>query len=365
MRLVMIHRAGSGARAVVVCASMVALAPSVRAQSVGGRSPIRTVQRHVGTFDYVVAMVDLRDPRVRFVTTDESFVAPAQPGGVHRWRTTSEFARETGAALAVNANYYDIHHGALTTCGMSMSQGRAWQTAYIDRRLECWWTMGFGRHRAEVFDSHGKVFGPAPDAWMTEAVTGSPRVIAEGVVLKPTFPRHATSRNPRTVIGLDRERTTFYAMVVNGREGANQGMTCEEAGRALRGFGAWDAVNLDGGGSSAMYVRARHGLANRPSDHFERPVANHLGVVIDDAPTMDVEVPAPEIADDVRVAAAPVVPAPVTVRVRERAPRVASAAVTERAVLRAGCDVSSGATKAGGLWAAMAALVTVGRRRRR
>ena len=36
-------------------------------------------------------------------------------------------------------------------------------------------------------------------------------------------------------------------------------------------------MNLDGGGSSAMYVRGR-GVVNDPSDGSQRVVANHLGV---------------------------------------------------------------------------------------
>ena len=42
-----------------------------------------------------------------------------------------------------------------------------------------------GAHgRVEVFDSREKVLGPAPFAWITEAVTGSPRVLANGEVLE-------------------------------------------------------------------------------------------------------------------------------------------------------------------------------------
>jgi exopolysaccharide biosynthesis protein len=42
--------------------------------------------------------------------------------------------------------------------------------------------------------------------------------------------------------------------------------------------GACTAVNLDGGGSSALWLGDR--IVNRPSDGVERRVANHLGVVI-------------------------------------------------------------------------------------
>jgi hypothetical protein len=45
-------------------------------------------------------------------------------------------------------------------------------------------------------------------------------------------------------------------------------------------MGAWRALNLDGGGSSTMYVRAARGVVNTPSDGTERRVANHIGVAL-------------------------------------------------------------------------------------
>ncbi|HKO55722.1 MAG TPA: phosphodiester glycosidase family protein, partial [Thermoanaerobaculia bacterium] len=41
---------------------------------------------------------------------------------------------------------------------------------------------------------------------------------------------------------------------------------------------ARDAINLDGGGSTAMWVGDK--LVNRPSDGVERRVGNHLAVVL-------------------------------------------------------------------------------------
>lgn len=246
------------------------------------RPGLRYLHRTVGGFDFHVVMVDLNTPGVRVVTTPESFLAPVRPGGIFRWRTTTAFARSVGAEVAVNANYYDIHHGALTACGLAMSGGEAWQSSYIDRRLDCTWSAGFGRAgHGEIFDSRGKAFGPVPEGWMTEVVSGSPRVLDQGEVVRVTHPRHALSRNPRTVVGFNREHTTLFLMVVNGREGRNQGMTTVEAGAILRDLGGWDAINLDGGGSSTLYLRAAGGMVSRPADGYERPVANHLAVVFD------------------------------------------------------------------------------------
>jgi exopolysaccharide biosynthesis protein len=58
------------------------------------------------------------------------------------------------------------------------------------------------------------------------------------------------------------------------------GMTALEMIPLLEEFGVSDAINLDGGGSSALFVEAEGGIVNRPSDRFERVVATHHGVRI-------------------------------------------------------------------------------------
>jgi exopolysaccharide biosynthesis protein len=67
------------------------------------------------------------------------------------------------------------------------------------------------------------------------------------------------------------------------------GMSLRQTADLFRALGATDAVNLDGGGSSAMAVRgptatsssdARAHLVNHPSDSVgERPVANALALL--------------------------------------------------------------------------------------
>ncbi|MEZ4408316.1 MAG: phosphodiester glycosidase family protein [Polyangiales bacterium] len=345
------------ARASTALAVVLGLTSAAHAKDVWRRPRpgLRHLHRTVGGFDFHVVMVDLRAPGVRVVATPEEFLAPTRPGGIYRWRTTTAFAQSVGAEVAVNANYYDIHHGALTACGLAMSRGEAWQSSYVDRRLDCWWSAGFGsRGRGEIFDSRGKVFGPAPERWITEAVSGSPRVLDHGEVVRVTHPRHALSRNPRTVVGFDRERETLFLMVVNGREGRNQGMTTAEAGAALRDLGGYDAINLDGGGSSTLYVRAEGGMVSYPADRYERPVANHLAVVFDENPA-----PEPDTAPDT-APEAPRLPAPAIPWIPRQQPNID---LGSPRVVRAGCDASPRPAGHGAFWLLGAALAFSARRR--
>lgn len=315
---------------------------------------MRHIHRRVGSLDWHLVSVDLTAPGVRVVGTPETLLAPRVPGGAPTWRTTTDFARAVGAEVAINANYYDIFHGAFTTCGLTMSQGRVWRSAYVDRRLDCWASVGFGpRGRVAMFDSRGKVYGPAPERWMREVVTGSPRVLAHGEVLTYTAPRHALVPNPRTLLGVSADRRTLYLMVVNGREGANKGMTCMDAARVLRDFGASDAINLDGGGSSSMYIRGEGGLVTRPADRLERPVANHLGIVFDATPEPEEPAEAPPRAAPMRAAVA--LPTTTT----RPAARATGATVTRASVTRAGCQTSPGPVAPETAWTALLLAVVV------
>lgn len=85
------------------------------------------------------------------------------------------------------------------------------------------------------------------------------------------------SANPRTGIGFSKDSTTVYLVEVDGRQTSSRGVTLFEFGDIFKSMGVWNAVNLDGGGSSVMYVNGE--VKNSPSDGAVRPVGNGMLVV--------------------------------------------------------------------------------------
>jgi hypothetical protein len=67
-------------------------------------------------------------------------------------------------------------------------------------------------------------------------------------------------------------------VVVDGDQAASKGMTSEELANFFLSLGAAEALELDGGGASALYIKKEGGLVSSPSDGVQRPVANHLGI---------------------------------------------------------------------------------------
>lgn len=125
---------------------------------------------------------------------------------------------------------------------------------------------------------------------VTEAVGGRPIVLADSTI---TADVHTEGNdgfrnlNPRSALGLDRSARRAWFAVIDGRQpGYSMGMTLQQVGALMQALGATHALNLDGGGSSALAVRAISAgglpladrVVNRPSDPTERPVGNALAV---------------------------------------------------------------------------------------
>ncbi len=83
--------------------------------------------------------------------------------------------------------------------------------------------------------------------------------------------------HPRTALGISKDCKTLIIMVVDGRQAISTGAPYDVLGDLLLEFGAWDAVNFDGGGSSTMCLQGS--VVNSPSDRYTRYISNALLVM--------------------------------------------------------------------------------------
>jgi hypothetical protein len=83
-------------------------------------------------------------------------------------------------------------------------------------------------------------------------------------------------RNPRTFAGTDARGRTLF-VTVDGRQPGELGLSIPETAAVARSLGMTEAINLDGGGSTAMVVRGA--LISHPSDAAgERAVGDAIFV---------------------------------------------------------------------------------------
>ena len=100
--------------------------------------------------------------------------------------------------------------------------------------------------------------------------SGAP--VAEEEGLRPPF---SATRHPRSAVALRPDGTVLLVAVDGRAPGHSAGMSLQELAAFLRTLGATEALNLDGGGSTALVLG--DSVVSRPSDAAgERPVANAL-----------------------------------------------------------------------------------------
>ncbi|KUK74142.1 MAG: Exopolysaccharide biosynthesis protein [Clostridiales bacterium 38_11] len=89
-------------------------------------------------------------------------------------------------------------------------------------------------------------------------------------------------RHPRTAIGINKEEDTAFLVTVDGRNSHSIGTLQSELASILVELGCWNALNLDGGGSTQMVVDfygiGEYTVVNNPSDGRERQMVSGFGV---------------------------------------------------------------------------------------
>ena len=220
--------------------------------------------------------------------------------------TTSAFAARTGACVALNGGYFDMETGVPRGLVVDGGQLRAPAFDRVERDSvsypvargavgigpggpEVAWARDDGASacRVEAPPSNregapASVSACAP--WdVAEAVGAGPVLLRDGEAVVATeaevfWGSHAR-RHPRSALGIAADGRVWL-VVVDGRQPRSRGVTLEELAAMLDRLGAVDALNLDGGGSSALVVRPRGGppvRLNLPTGYdVEREVSTAL-----------------------------------------------------------------------------------------
>ncbi len=227
-----------------------------------------------------------------------------------RRETPAEFAARTGAALVINAGYFQMgalpaeHVGLLHLDGHTVAPSAeyytrselryptvraalgldaeggidvAWAASRGDTLFE--WPAPLpnrlGQPAAAVDFTHAR---PWP---VRDAVAAGPALLAEGRVAVSVdeevfFGSSIPQVHPRTAAGYTR-RGDLVLLVVDGRQPASRGVDLRELATIMRELDCIEALNLDGGGSSALVAGGV--LLNRPAGGtVQREVMSVLAV---------------------------------------------------------------------------------------
>ncbi len=235
-----------------------------------------------------IARIDLTAPGVRATVTEPHTFTGEDAQFETRCADTLQFARQRGVQLAINTSAFGPFRPRMgmpmNVVGLAATRGVVYSAP--DERFGA---MYLGRS--------GRVALKGPpldddDVWCV--VPGFRTLVDDGkvVVTAEVARSEFGDVNPRTAVGVDRKGETLWIVVVDGRQtGVSAGITLVELASLFLSLGAWDALNLDGGGSSTFVLEdqaSRHFVVNRPVGRGKpqtlRQVANNLGFYLPGTP---------------------------------------------------------------------------------
>jgi exopolysaccharide biosynthesis protein len=220
---------------------------------------------------------------LKFNTQQTDYKPYLRSAGDSLVRTSQLAKSDTSILAAINGTFFDMKKGGsvdfIKIANKILDTSRLTKNKLAEHQLA-----------AIAFDSLGNTHIIQGDSlnpkwanqlpYPTLMVTG-PLLLKNG---KPTFLRNVPfnyKRHPRSCICVTEQNETIW-MTIDGRTTESQGVSLIELTLLSQWLGCKDAINLDGGGSTTLYVKGQpdEGVVNMPCDNHlfdhsgERPVSN-------------------------------------------------------------------------------------------
>ena len=226
--------------------------------------------------EFWALQIDLRAPQTRIVVRGGS----SDDNGTLSTKVSS-FVRNNSLAAGINAVPFDVISAfegrPIQNVGIVISGGRLISPANPGFDALVFYTDG-----RTAIEKQSEIHSFED---IENAIGGFHQVLENGLPAQRVKGRE--ERHPRSVAGISANGEFLYLLVIDGRRAGSIGVTEMEIALLLRYLGAWDGINFDGGGSSALVLRYPDGKArpvNTPIHAgihgLERAVAGCLGIAI-------------------------------------------------------------------------------------
>lgn len=199
---------------------------------------------------------------------------------------TSKFAKDSNAVVAMNGSFYNMKKPYNSVC--YFKKHGIEEFVFNEK-------MAQRDNGAVAISAKGKLSVHAADpanpgniapaqTWPARldaisVISSGPVLIIDGKNARLDENSFNRNRHPRSAVGAKGKK--IYLVTVDGRNADNaQGVSLWEFTKIMRWIGAEDAINMDGGGSTTLYVEGENGtgIVNHPSDNkkFDREGERHV-----------------------------------------------------------------------------------------
>lgn len=196
---------------------------------------------------------------------------------------TSEYGKRSNAIAAINGTFFDMANGGsvdyIKSDGRLINENRLSKSS--ERAIHQKAALSIKGGKLSINKWNGL------DNWENlidaeDIMVSGPLLIMDGKTenldKNNTFNK---TRHPRTAVAINKNKRVLF-ITVDGRNENSEGMSLFELEKLLRWIKSVNAINLDGGGSTALWINnyGENGIVNYPTDNKkwdhngERKVAN-------------------------------------------------------------------------------------------
>jgi hypothetical protein len=229
-----------------------------------------------------VVQVDLTDPGISFLVTPGELT----DGRQLRARKTSDFLSEFGLQLAVNGDFF-LPWWSYTPWDFAPHFGEGADVFGIAASRGTIYSKNSPERPVLYISANNEVSFNQPIGEIYNAISGNIIFVEQGkVVTNDMLLAYHSELHPRTAVGLSKDGKTLLLFVVDGRQPSfSEGIALTELADIVIRYGAYTAMNLDGGGSTTLVIEGENSFPvflNSPIDNRipgrERVVGNHFGI---------------------------------------------------------------------------------------
>jgi exopolysaccharide biosynthesis protein len=195
---------------------------------------------------------------------------------------TSTFAQQNSALAAINGTFFDVKNGGsvdfIKVNGKTISPNQLGKNQSRARHQQAAIAIDNGKLSIKKWDGTANWEDNLKEA---EIMASGPLLVYQQKDEFLDTTAFNRLRHPRSAVGV-RKNGEIILLTVDGRNENSAGMSLFELTKVMRWLGCVDAINLDGGGSTTLWVNkfGANGVVNFPSDNKkwdhegERKVAN-------------------------------------------------------------------------------------------
>jgi exopolysaccharide biosynthesis protein len=198
-------------------------------------------------------------------------------------KPVAEFAKETNAIAATNGGFFDVKNGGsvdlikVDGIGLAANQG----SGRVEHQQGA---LVFNNGTLDIAKWDGI---PNWESKLQGDIMVAGPVLVDHGRMEPlnAAAEFVKTRHPRTGVAVTRNRVLL--ITIDGRNDNAAGMSLMEMGKIIKWLNAKEGINLDGGGSTTMWITGQttNGVVNYPTDNKKwdhegaRKVANAVLVI--------------------------------------------------------------------------------------